>query len=329
MESITEIAGKYVLYNSDLRILICRKGKYCISSDADQPEDSPNSGIIDHFRHSEHKDIPRAHRVKIKQYISGLDIAKPRDVVIPPPESRPMPGLELHHEGAECLVCHELTSDVRQMKKHCREHGWKTGQDLMWKKQPVQTFFKSHGKELKYDINGCTDCSYIRVTPDEDSFIEPLGSMPKPILENLLKTAKEQEEERVHKLNLVQDKQDLSTLSVWLRHTEWHECKNPHSSSRYHSTSHYRGSHSHAHAPPSDQHSDPHPPPESHFLFRNLYLFCIWMQQSRIYIQSSFSSFIDCLGKSMVYPIESICSSDRSLRSNTISGSPHVFISTS
>ena len=48
--------------------------------------------------------------------------------MIPPPESRPIAGLELHRDGAECLVCHELMSDVRQMKKHCREHGWKTGQ---------------------------------------------------------------------------------------------------------------------------------------------------------------------------------------------------------
>jgi hypothetical protein len=49
MESITEIAEKYVLYNSDLRILIYRKGKYCVFSDTDQPENSSNSGIIDHI----------------------------------------------------------------------------------------------------------------------------------------------------------------------------------------------------------------------------------------------------------------------------------------
>ena len=93
----------------------------------------------------------------------------------------------------------------------------------MWKKQPIQTFFKSHGKELKYDINGRTDCSYIRVTPDEDSVIEPLSSMPKSILESLLKTVKEQEDERTYKLNIVQDTQDMRTLSVWLRHMEWHD----------------------------------------------------------------------------------------------------------
>jgi hypothetical protein len=57
----------------------------------------------------------------------------------------------------------------------------------------TETFFKDHGKGLKYAINRRTDCSYIRVTPDEDSVIEPLSSMPKPILESLLKTAKEQE----------------------------------------------------------------------------------------------------------------------------------------
>ena len=91
--------------------------------------------------------------------------------------------------------------------------------------------------------------------------------------------------------------------------------------------------------PPSDQHSDPHPPPisypgtstgpaferlpharaqtsvgstfgstsTSHFLFRNLYAPCIRMQQARVYVQLSLLSFIACLGKSMLHPIECIC----------------------
>ena len=223
MESITEIAEKYILYNSDLRILICRPEKHCISPGINKSDDSRNIGVMGHFRRSEHKGIPRTHRMALNQYISKLDIAKPRDVMIPPPEGRPIAGLELHRDGAECLICNELASNERQMKKHCREHGWKAGNDPLWKKQPVQTFFKGHGKELKYDLNGRTDCSYIRVTPDENSRIEPLGSMPKPVLESLLKTAKEQDEERTHKLNIVQDTQDVRTLSVWLRHTEWHE----------------------------------------------------------------------------------------------------------
>ncbi len=93
------------------------------------------------------------------------------------------------------------------------------------------------------------------------------------------------------------------------------------------------------HQSPSDQHSDPHPPPisypgsstrpayerlpharaqtpigstfgstsTSHFLFRNLYAPCIRMQQVRVYVQLSLLSFIDCLGKPMLRPIECIC----------------------
>ena len=109
-------------------------------------EDSRNSGIIGHFRRTEHKGIPTTHRTAIKQYISGLDIAKPRNVVIPPPESRPIAGLELHREGAECLVCHELTSDVRQMKKHCRQHGWKTGKDPCGRNSQSRPFLKATEK---------------------------------------------------------------------------------------------------------------------------------------------------------------------------------------
>ena len=224
MESITETAGKYVLYNPDLKVLICRNEKHCVSPGTDKPGDPRNFGVISHFRRSEHKGIPRLHRAALNQYISGLGIAKPHDIVIPSPESRPIAGLELHRDGAECLQCNELTSDERQMKKHCRtKHGWDIMKDPIWKKQAVQTFFKSHGKELKYVINGCTDYSYIRITPDESSRIEPLSSIPKYVLEDLLKTAKEQDEERIRNLNKVQDSQDLTTLTIWRRHTEWHE----------------------------------------------------------------------------------------------------------
>ena len=57
-------------------------------------------------------------------------------------------------------------------------------------------------------IKKCADSSYIRVMVNEDPVMEPLSAMPKPVLESLLKTAKEQEEERTHKLNIIQDTQD-------------------------------------------------------------------------------------------------------------------------
>jgi len=152
MESIIKIAEKYVTYNSTLKILICRKEQHCISPGANKTGESKNYGIIDHFYRSEHKDLTRKDRMTLNQYISNLDIAKPRNVMIPSPEDRPIAGLELHQNGAECLICNELRSNECQMKKHCQEHGWKTGKDPLWKKQAVQTFFKGHGKELKYAI---------------------------------------------------------------------------------------------------------------------------------------------------------------------------------
>ena len=121
MESITEIAEKYVLYHSDLRILICRKEKHCLSPGEDKPEDTTQLRCISiTFIVQNIRVFPGITEIAFNQYISSLNIAQPHNVQIPSPESRPIPGLELHHEGAECLVCHELMSDVRQMKKHCR-----------------------------------------------------------------------------------------------------------------------------------------------------------------------------------------------------------------
>jgi Orsellinic acid/F9775 biosynthesis cluster protein D len=151
-ESIAEIAGKYVIYNSDLKVLICRKEKHCISPGANRVGESRNYGIMDHFNRSEHKDIPKKHRIALSQYISNLDIAKSHDVQIPPPETRPIAGLALYRGGAECLICNELTSDERQMKKHCRtKHNRSARENPIWKKQAVQSFFNRQGKELKYD----------------------------------------------------------------------------------------------------------------------------------------------------------------------------------
>lgn len=149
MESITGIAEKYIIYNSTLKILICRKGQHCISPRTNKAGESKNHGIIDHFYRSEHKDLSKEHRTNLNQYISNLDIADPHDVPIPSPQSRPIPGLELYRNGAECQVCNQLTSDIDQMKKHCRKHGWRAGKDPIWKKQPVQTFFKNQGRELR------------------------------------------------------------------------------------------------------------------------------------------------------------------------------------
>ena len=80
-------------------------------------------------------------------------------------------------------------------------------------------------------------------------------------------------------------------------------CKN-YTTSSHAPTSHAPSSHapsSHAHKPPSDQQSDPNPPPTSYSGTSTLPT--SGMQQARIYIQSSFYSFIVCLGKSMLRPI--------------------------
>lgn len=150
MENDSEIAEKYIIYNSELKALICRKEKHCISPDADKAGGSQNYGIMDHFHRSEHKDISRKHRAALGRYIASLDIAKPQNVQIPRAERGPIAGLALYREGAECLICDELTSDERQMKKHCRIHGWNKDKESIWKKQAVQLFFKRQGKGLKY-----------------------------------------------------------------------------------------------------------------------------------------------------------------------------------
>jgi hypothetical protein len=222
MESITEIAQKYVIYNATLKMLICHKEQYCLSPGGEKAKTQKYHGISHHFHRSEHKGIPTHHRNAINQYIADLDIANPDDIMIPPPESRPIPGLALYRNGTECLVCNELMSDEPQMKRHCRgEHGWDSKKDPIWKKQAVQLFFKNQGKALKYVPIEHVNSSYIRVNADEYADIEPLSAMSKLMLESLLKTSKEQDDEHIRNLNKIQDNQPLSALSAWRTHVAW------------------------------------------------------------------------------------------------------------
>ena len=67
MESITEIAGKYIIYNSDLRILICRLEKHYISPGVEKDGIPWNCGVLNHFRGSEHNGITRALAYYVKR----------------------------------------------------------------------------------------------------------------------------------------------------------------------------------------------------------------------------------------------------------------------
>ena len=157
-ESTMEIATKYVLFNRELKILICRKEQHCISpgSGSNAPR---NSGVSDHFYRTEHKALPNGHRAAIAEYVCQLEIADPQDVEIPSPDSKPIPGLALYRDGAECLVCNELTTNVKHMKIHCRtKHDWKSTDNPLWKMQAIQLFFKRQGKRLKYMVRSDFTC---------------------------------------------------------------------------------------------------------------------------------------------------------------------------
>src|SRR5579864_1594684 len=95
-----------------------------------------------------------------------------------------------------------------------------------------------------------------------------------------------------------------ATFIICKNYTTSSHAPTSHAPSSHVPSSHAPSSHapsSHAHKPPSDQQSDPNPPPTSYSGTSTLPT--SGMQQARIYIQSSFYSFIVCLGKSMLRPI--------------------------
>ena len=125
-ESITE----YILFNSEYCVIICRQCKYALA---------PREGIKRHFRNL-HQAISLQTRKEIIAYCETLTLFSPIDVISPRLENGPVEGLELISDGQKCIYLDctgYLSASIISIELHCRTHGWKKNDAIMWKKCAV------------------------------------------------------------------------------------------------------------------------------------------------------------------------------------------------
>ena len=141
-ESITE----YILFLPEHCIIICRQCKYALA---------PGERIKKHFQ-SLHQAISLQTRKEIISYCETLTLLSPTDVITPEPENGPVEGLELISDGQKCIYLNcigYLSASEYTMEVHCRTHGWKKNDPIIWKKCAVQTFFQGvHRKYFEVDV---------------------------------------------------------------------------------------------------------------------------------------------------------------------------------
>ena len=141
-----ECIRRYILFHSEHSIVICRQGKYAVV---------PGERIKKHFQ-SLHQVIPLQTRKEIIAFCETLQLLPPDEVTIPGFENGPIEGLELISDGQKCIYSNctgYLSASIITMKLHCRIHGWKKNDPIMWKKCAVQTFFQGiHRKFFEVDL---------------------------------------------------------------------------------------------------------------------------------------------------------------------------------
>ena len=102
-------------------------------------------GGIPQYIHDYHRDVLTFQQRKtIRQYALTFQdqVLDPRDVIVPPFEETPIPGLAKIH-GYECTKCGKLLPELTSMKQHCRPHGWVKGTSDMWTRKWMQVHRQS------------------------------------------------------------------------------------------------------------------------------------------------------------------------------------------
>jgi len=131
----SENIEKYVKYNEKHGVLICNPHGYGLV---------PGDGIGRHFQ-IYHQSISVENRKEIAHYATTLPLTDPEDVIPPDPDEGPIEGLQLEKNGFICI--HDdcdgyVSAKENTMIQHCRNvHGRQSNDEIMWRKQAVQTFF--------------------------------------------------------------------------------------------------------------------------------------------------------------------------------------------
>src|SRR5258706_9968933 len=132
MPSATLQPSQMLHYLSTHRVLICKGCRYAI-----QP-----SAISRHLK--ELHRIYRSDRQEFMEYAQSLDLADPRDVVLPEPHEAPAPFLPTE-SGLACGAsgCGHLCVTVKRMKRHwATVHSDVAVDAAQWRLVDLQTSFR-------------------------------------------------------------------------------------------------------------------------------------------------------------------------------------------
>lgn len=132
--------AQLLLYLPQHRVVICKECCYAIQPPA----------ISRHLKDL-HR-IYRSNRQGFLKYAEGLDLADPKDVILPDPNEEPVPFLPTVN-GLVCGAngCDHLCATVKRMKMHwSTEHRGVVVDELQWRPVDLQTFFR--GNQLRYFI---------------------------------------------------------------------------------------------------------------------------------------------------------------------------------
>lgn len=142
MPSSTSQPEKLLYYIAANKVLICKECHYAI-----QP-----LAISGHLKVLHH--IYRSDRQEFMKYTQSLDLAIPKDVVLPEPHEAPIPFLPTE-DGLSCGVtgCGHLCASVKRMKSHWATVHRDIGAEPhvpQWRPVKLQTFFR--GNQLRYFV---------------------------------------------------------------------------------------------------------------------------------------------------------------------------------
>ncbi len=192
----SEFLMEYILFNSEHSVIICHQCKYALI---------PGEGIKRHFR-SLHQAISLQTRKEIIAYCETLQLLPPDEVITPGLDNGPVEGLELVSDGQKCIYLNctgYFSASKSNMEIHCRSHGWKKNDLIIWKKCAVQTFFQGvYRKYFEVDVER------------QQQFGLNI------LLNDILEEANQRDKEYSLTLNHVMESH-IVTKSPWLLRTGW------------------------------------------------------------------------------------------------------------
>ena len=198
---------QHIIYNSEHRVLICKKHKCGIS---------PRRLEL-HLR-TDHPELTLLIRREICDHATELDLVMPEQVTVFTEKTAPIPGLAIL-DGFCCGSegCGLLAGTEGVMKKHVREHGRdKEG----YGKVKVQSFFQ--GKYTRYMIS-----LYGQLTRSYFEVHDPHSLQPQTFSEQLflsyVDAAGQRDRQRQEEIDQVKDLASLVTKTPWLRYTKWEQ----------------------------------------------------------------------------------------------------------